>query len=760
MADRALFLLLVGFLVNLPVSADQQTYIVHIEKAKTRSDRWHEAIIDSISELSSPEEAAAAQGTTQPELLYVYETALSGFAAKLSSKQLDSLSKINGFISATTDELLILHTTHSPKFLGLKVGEGLWSASSLASDVIIGVLDTGIWPEHVTFQDSGMQPVPSRWKGECEGGVNFSARNCNKKLIGARSFFKGYEAAAGRINETVDFRSARDGQGHGTHTASTAAGNFVKKASLFDFAKGSAVGMRYSSRLAAYKVCWQFGCASSDILAAIDQAVVDGVDVLSLSLGGLSKPFYADNIAIASFGATRNGVFVSCSAGNLGPSPSTVTNTAPWIMTVGASYMDRSFPTKVKLGDGQSFEGSSLYSGPRTKRLPLVYNTTAGGTGAGFCLTGSLDPKLVKGKIVVCERGVNSRTAKGEQVKLAGGEGMLLLNSDAEGEELLAEAHILPATSLGASAANTVRRYVTSSMNPRAAISFRGTVYGNPAPIMAAFSSRGPSIFGPGVIKPDITAPGVNILAAWPPIVGPSLLKSDNRSVKFNIISGTSMSCPHVSGLAGLLKSVHSNWSAAAIKSALMTTAYTLDNRRAPMSDLGSNSGLGDPFAYGSGHVDPERASDPGLIYDISAKDYLKYLCSLKYTPAQVAVFAKRNYACRSNAAALPSDLNYPSFAVLVNKTAGIFSFVYKRTVTNVGMAPSTYRAHVVEPDGVLVTVKPRTLVFGKRGENLSYKVIFAASKGAPNLTNSSFGSIIWVSGRYIVRSPIAVTWV
>lgn len=405
MVARALFHLLVSFWVISGSFADQRTYIVHIDKAKTESERWHEEIIDSISELSSSSDAADTQEATRPKLMYVYETALSGFAVKLSSRQLESLNKVDGFLSATDDELLSLHTTHSPGFLGLKFGEGLWSASNLALDVIIGVLDTGIWPEHVSFHDSGMPPVPSRWNGVCEAGTNFSATTCNKKIIGARSYLKGYEAIAGRVNESVEFRSPRDGQGHGSHTASTAAGNFVKKASMFGFAKGSAVGMKYTSRIAVYKVCWRFGCASSDILAAIDQAVVDGVDVLSLSLGGSSKPFYADNIAIASFGATQNGVFVSCSAGNSGPVPSTVSNAAPWIMTVAASYMDRSFPTKVKLGDGQIFEGASLYSGKGTKQLPLVYNTSAGRVKeARYCLSSSLDPNLVKGKIVICER--------------------------------------------------------------------------------------------------------------------------------------------------------------------------------------------------------------------------------------------------------------------------------------------------------------------------------------------------------------------
>ncbi|KAI3429019.1 uncharacterized protein J3R85_008840, partial [Psidium guajava] len=701
------------------------------------SRQWYESILESVTKSSS----------SSSQLLYVYETAISGFAAKLSSEQLRSLTKVDGFLSATEDELLTLHTTHSPQFLGLRNGRGLWEGTKLNSDVIVGVLDTGIWPEHFSFQDTGMPEVPTRWKGACEGGTNFSSSNCNRKLIGARAFFKGYESVVGKIDEATDYRSPRDRQGHGSHTASTAAGNVVKKASLFGLAKGSAAGMKYTARIAVYKVCWRLGCVNSDILAAMDSATLDGVDVLSLSLGGLARPYYTDIIAIASFGAVQRGVFVSCSAGNSGPSPSTVSNAAPWIMTVAASYLDRSFPTKVKLGDGQTFEGSSLYSGKPTARLPLVYRQTAGGKGAEYCMAGTLDPKLVKGKIVVCNWGLNGRTDKGQQVKLAGGAAMIMLNAENEGEETLADAHILPATSVGASAAKAIKQYLNLSDNPTASISFRGTTYGYRAPVMAAFSSRGPSLVGPQVIKPDVTAPGVNILAAWTPVAAPSLLRSDNRSVLFSIISGTSMSCPHVSGLAALLKSVHKDWSPAAIKSALMTTSYTLDNRREPISDIGSGFEVATPFAFGSGHVDPERASNPGLIYNISAADYLNHLCSLNYNSSQIALFAKTNYTCPRNTAAHPGDLNYPSFAVLFKYGARNASVTHERTATNVGTPTGRYRVQVDEPDGVSVIVEPRNLVFGKLGEKQSYKVTFVALGGSSVPSDSSFGSISWVSG-------------
>ncbi|KAI9113047.1 hypothetical protein K1719_015979 [Acacia pycnantha] len=657
---------------------EKQTYIIYMDKTKIKSSvhsqditkPWYESVLDSISQASSKleqedggEELEQEQTSSNPDLLYVYETTMFGFAAHLSPTHLKSLNQIEGFLTAIPDELLHLHTTYTPHFLGLSKGKGLWSETNLASDVVIGVLDSGIWPEHISFRDTGMSPVPSRWKGVCENGTQFSSENCNKKLIGARAFFKGYEKVAGRINETVDYRSPRDSEGHGTHTSSTAAGALVDNASLFGLAKGRAAGMRYTSRIAAYKVCWPLGCTNSDIIAAADKAISDGVDILSLSLGGSARPYYSDSIAIASFGAIEKGVFVSCSAGNSGPSKSSVGNVAPWLMTVAASYTDRSLLTKVKLGNGQVFKGSSLYKGKPTKQLLVVYGKSAANNGserlAQYCIRGSLDPNLVKGKMVACERGINGRTQKGEEVKMA------------------------------------------------------GTVYGvSDAPTMAAFSSRGPSLIGPDVIKPDLTAPGVNILAAWPPKTSPSSLKSDKRSVLFNIVSGTSMSCPHVTGIAALVKSMHKDWSPAAIKSALMTTAYTLNHRGRPIGDISSNrtSEMANPFALGSGHVDPERASNPGLVYDINTQDYLSYLCSLNYTSSQIALLSGGgNYTCSIDGGLQPGDLNYPSFAVLFSiRSTKKASVTYKR----------------------------------------------ARASGS-----SSFGSLIWVSGHYTVRSPIAVTW-
>lgn len=557
------------------------------------------------------------------------------------------------------------------------------------------------------------------------------------------------------------YRSARDAQGHGTHTASTAAGDMVRKASYFGQAKGIATGMRFTSRIAAYKACWAIGCANTDVIAAIDRAILDGVDVISLSLGGSSRPFYVDPVAIAGFGAMQKNIFVSCSAGNSGPTASTVSNGAPWLMTVGASYTDRTFPAIVRIGSRKRIVGSSLYKGKSLKNLPLAFNKTAGGGGgAEFCVRDSLKRELVEGKIVICLRGASGRTAKGEEVKRSGGAAMLLVSTEAEGEELLADPHVLPAVSIGFSDGKTLLNYLAGAPNASASIRFRGTAFGATAPIVAAFSSRGPSVAGPEIAKPDIVAPGLNILAGWSPFAGPSLLRSDPRRVQFNIISGTSMACPHVSGIAALIKSVHGDWSPAMIKSALMTTARLTDNRNLPIGDMGAagSESAATAFALGAGQVDPTRAVDPGLVYDTSTVDYLNYLCSLNYTSERILLFSGTTYTCPSNVLSA-GDLNYPSFAVNFLNGANSKTVRYKRTVTNVGSPACEYMAHVEEPKGVKVRVEPKVLKFQKVRERLSYTVTFVAEEASRNSSSSpSFGTLVWICDKYKVRSPISVT--
>ncbi|KAJ8526851.1 hypothetical protein K7X08_029328 [Anisodus acutangulus] len=714
--------------------SNSQVYIVHCEfpdgdRANRYQDldSWYLSFLPATT-LDSTREA--------PRLIYSYRNVLTGFAAKLSPDDLKEMEKMEGFTSAQPERVLDLYTTHSVNFLGLHQNMGFWDDSNYGKGVIIGVIDTGIFPDHPSFNDDGMPPPPAKWKGKCE----FNVTKCNNKLIGARYF-----------------QSSRNGtpwdeNGHGTHTASTAAGRFVPGTNIFGNANGTAAGVAPLAHVAIYKVCAGLTCSESDTLAAMDMAIDDGVDVLSLSLGRLTDNFYEDNIALGAFSAMEKGIFVSCAAGNSGPSRSTTANEAPWILTVGASTIDREIKATALLGNNQEFDGQSAFQPsdfPPTL-LPLVYpGSSASDSNATFCTLASLNNMDVTGKIVLCEGGITTRVDKGIAVKAAGGAAMILMNPRSQANTTLAEAHVLPVTHVTYADGLKIKEYISSTTTPTATIVFKGTIIGDDrAPVVAGFSSRGPNFASPGILKPDIIGPGVNILAAW----HTSLEDNTNTNSWYNMISGTSMSCPHLSGVAALLKSVHPEWSPAAIKSAIMTTADVLN--------VGSNliedeSYLpASVFATGAGHVNPSKANDPGLIYDIEPSDYVPYLCGLNYTDRQVGLFLQRRANCSEITSISDGQLNYPSFSIQVriNSTTQ----VYSRTVTNVGQAKSTYRVEVDLPPGLDVKVEPTTLIFTKLKQKLSYQVTFTPLATRPS-TIFNQGSLRWISGKHIVRSPIAV---
>ncbi|KAH7673502.1 Tripeptidyl-peptidase II protein [Dioscorea alata] len=722
----------------------------------------HHWYLSSLSSLSS----------SPPPILYTYSTILHGFSTRLSPSQASSLRSLSGVLSVLPESHFHLHTTRTPHFLGLSPSTPSSSIStSTSNNIIIGVLDTGVWPESPSFNDAGFSPIPQTWRGTCQTTTTFNSSSCNRKLIGARFFLNGYESSSS-LDQTKESRSPRDHDGHGTHTATTIAGSPVPSANLLGYATGTARGMAPQARLAIYKVCWAAGCFGSDILAAMDSAVSDGCHVLSLSLGGGMSPYYLDNVAIGAFSAMEHGVFVSCSAGNDGPTPSTLSNVAPWLTTVGAGTLDRDFPATVYFNNGVNFTGVSLYKGkplPSSSRLlPFVYaGNVSNGTDGNLCLPGTLNPSLVAGKLVLCERGGNARVEKGYVVKSAGGAGMVLANTEDTGEELIADAHLLPAMAVGAKARNLILSYLSSNPNPTATIVFSGTKVGiRPSPVVAAFSSRGPNGITPEILKPDLIAPGVNILAGWSGSVGPTGLKVDPRRVEFNIISGTSMSCPHVSGLAALIKGAHPEWSPAAIKSALMTTAYVdYDHGNGDVLDAATLRGA-TPFDYGSGHVDPVRALDPGLVYDLGVEDYVDFLCALGYSPEEIATVAKKKgFKCDGKRTYTVTALNYPSFAVAFETAtwsgvAGVVgttsTITHVRTLTNVGPA-GTYKVKVTSEKDVKVKVEPEVLVFKKKGQRVSYKVSFTA--GSQPSGSTGFGRLEWTDGKHVVASPIAYTW-
>ncbi|KAB5569844.1 hypothetical protein DKX38_003637 [Salix brachista] len=756
-------ILFFNFFAFLHAHTVLQTYIVQLHPHGTTRPlfaskfRWH---LSFLERTVSPEEHHSSR------LLYSYSSAMEGFAAMLSESEMESLQKLPDVVAIRPDMRFQLQTTYSYKFLGLgPTREDAWYKSGFGRGVIIGVLDTGVWPESPSFSDQGMPPVPKKWRGICQEGQDFSSSNCNRKLIGARFFTKGHRMASTSASpETVqEYASPRDSHGHGTHTTSTAGGVSVPMANVLGLGSGVARGMAPGAHIAVYKVCWFSGCYSSDILAAMDAAIRDGVDVLSLSLGGFPLPLFADTIAIGSFRAMEHGISVVCAAGNNGPIQNSVANEAPWIATIGASTLDRKFPAIVQLDNGQFLYGESMYPGNRfastTKELELVY-VTGGDNGSEFCFRGSLPREKVQGKMVVCDRGVNGRTEKGLAVKESGGAAMILANTAINLEEDSVDVHVLPATLIGFDEAVRLKAYINSTSKPGARIVYGGTVIGKSrAPAVAQFSARGPSYSNPSILKPDVIAPGVNIIAAWPQNLGPSSLPEDPRRTNFTVMSGTSMACPHVSGIAALIRSAHPRWSPAAVKSAIMTTADVTDHSGHPIMDGDKPAGV---FAIGAGHVNPERALGPGLIYDIRPDDYVTHLCTLRYTRSDIFAITHRNVSCNDLLQMNRGfSLNYPSISIIFKH--GTTSKMIKRQVTNVGSPNSIYSVEVSAPEGVKVRVRPQRLVFKHINQSLSYKVWFISrNKARRGEVDFAQGHLTWVHsehGLYRVRSPISVTW-
>ncbi|KAJ8564981.1 hypothetical protein K7X08_001441 [Anisodus acutangulus] len=745
------FFIIFTFLV-LPIASEPlfSTYVVHVD-TKTRPshylthDEWYNSMVEST--LGNTIDSNSAS----PRIFYSYDVVLQGFAARLTDQESKKLNKFPEIIGIFKDQFKIkLDTTRSPGFLGLNTDYGLWPESNFGDDVIIGLLDTGIWPESESFKDNDLGPIPSRWKGKCVDGITFNAtRSCNRKLIGARNFVKGN-----------NIQSSRDQDGHGTHTASTAAGAEVAGANVFGFAKGKARGIASKARIAMYKACGKTSCADSDILAAIECAIKDGVDILSLSLGYDDGPFYENPVAIGTFAAVKRNIFVACSAGNLGPYPFSVHNKAPWMTTVGAGSLDRDFPVEIKLSNNKTFVGSSLYPGRISgKSYPLVY--------IGNCSRTTIDRYKVKGKIVVCNTSKLEAPRNGILIQKAAGVGLIQLNLATEGKGLRAMAYTLPSATLGYKEAIEFVSFIKSNANPTARfVRRKDTVVGKKerAPIVASFSSRGPNVVVPEVLKPDLIAPGLNILAAWPGDISPTRLKIDLRRVKFNILSGTSMACPHLAGVAALVRSVHPEWSPAAIKSALMTTSTSFDNAQLPIIKS-EDMELATPLSIGAGHVNPESAIDPGLIYDVDTSDYIKFLCSLNYTEKQMKFFTNEANPCSGSSGITPLDLNYPSFSVMFRPDSS--AHVLKRTLTHVVMTkPEEYRVKIVNlnSEKITVSIEPRTLMFYESLKKQSFMVkfeshyVFNTSKRIAE--QMAFGSISWESEKHTVRSPFAIMWV
>ncbi|KAH0752633.1 hypothetical protein KY285_005781 [Solanum tuberosum] len=700
--------------------AERSTYIVHLDKTFmpkifATHQNWHSSIIDTIK-IEAP--------TTQngyhpvPKLLYSYDNVLHGFNVVLSKDEFEALKKSSGFLSAYKDRPVEAHTTHSSKFLNLNPASGLWPASGFGQDVIIGVLDSGVWPESASFRDDGLSEIPKKWKGICKPGTKFNSSLCNRKLIGANYFNKGLLASDSTVK--ISMNSARDTDGHGTHVASIAAGSFTKGASYFGYATGTARGMAPRARIAVYKFSFEEGTVTSDLIAAMDQAVADGVDILTISYGWTNIPLYEDSIAIASFGAMMKGVLVSASAGNSGLEMGTLNNGVPWIFTVAACDSDRSFSGTLTLGNGLKITGFSLFPVKTIiKDLRVLYNES-------ISPYDSFDPSSpipnAQRSIIICYSTAVDVEDQMTAISESSFGGAIYISDYPD--VLRANFFPKPGVVISTKEGKQVIDYASKSVRPTASISFQEThIDVKPAQVVSSFSSRGPS----------------------------------RSYLDYRLLSGTSMATPHIAGIAAMLKGAHPDWSPSAIRSAMMTTANPLDNTDKPIKTT-------DYFItrdatsldMGAGLVDPNRAVDPGLIYDATPQDFVNLLCSMNLTEKQFKTIARSS--AKHNCSNPSNYMNYPSFIALFNPNEDYtwLGQKFRRTVTNVGPGAANYKAKVTAPKNSTISISPQTLVFEKKNQKQDYTLTIRYKGIADDQAQS--GSIIWVeeNGHHTVRpSPI-----
>jgi len=710
-----------------------------------------------ISHLKNEQRKLAKKEGITPDA--EYQVTVNGFAADLSGAQVGKLRASKDVLGVYADSIRHPQAQSSTEFLGLgddaKGLRGVWQRTggvgTAGKGVVVGVVDTGIAPENPSFAGDKLKKANNKKsKGQpytdgtyvyfdkADGntfqspivtGQDWNKHDYSTKLVGAQYFSAG--AAAAGFDFQYDYLSPRDGAGHGSHTASTAAGNFGVKASVSGVDLGTISGVAPAAKVAMYKACYEGPdpdvttddiCALSDLVSAIDAAVADGVDVINYSIGGGAATGVVEPDDLAFLSAAAAGVFVSVSAGNAGPDPVTADHASPWYTTVAASTIPTwegtvRFPGFEQAGASVSVPFGSQINGPS-----IYAGDAAAGEGAELCLPGTLDAAKVKDRIVVCDRGENARAEKSEVVKAAGGIGMILVNVPGGADSLDNDFHVIPTVHLAAANRAAVLEYVRGGADrPVTLIGENTTGIVTPVPQIAGFSSRGPmKAAGSDIIKPDVAAPGVAILAAT----------NNARKAKptFGILSGTSMASPHVAGLGALYLGERPNATPAEIKSALMTTAYDTVN-----ADGSKNT---DVFAQGAGQVDPKRYFAPGLLYLNDVQDWASYIEGV--LPGSFIGVDPID----------ASDFNGASISIGTLASAQTVT----RTVTST--AAGTYRAAASIP-GVDVTVEPSTLRFSKAGQSKTFTVTF--DNATAPVEKWATGSLTWRSRGGDVRSPLAV---
>ncbi|WP_298251812.1 S8 family serine peptidase [uncultured Arthrobacter sp.] len=707
--------------------------------------------------LESKQEDVAAEENV--EIARTYTAAINGFAADLSTSQAVQLAKSDDVLLVAPD-VENAPDYSSIDFLGLDGGKGAWKTQfggkkNAGKGTVVGVIDTGYAPDNPFFEGKKVKPLKGKqqpkvgepyltpagsiamlksdgttFEGECQVGEDFDGSLCNSKVVSARYFadtFLDNVPAAKRAPEEVI--SPVDIDNHGTHTASTAAGNSGVEQRAAGRAFGESSGVAPEAKISVYKVCWEDtdpdtgGCYSSAAIAAINQAILDGVDVLNYSISG-STTTTTDPVSLAFLSATSAGVFVAASAGNSGPTASTVNHGGPWMTTVAASTFSYELQGTAEFSDGSKYRGASIMrSGVPASPVVIAANVAAAGAASpNLCGANTLDPAKVAGKIVVCDRGAIARTDKSDEVARAGGVGMILVNLVDSSTDT--DVHAVPTVHVNAPEALELKAKVAANPSIKVALKPTDTT-GKPlppTPQVAGFSSRGPLLATDSdLLKPDITAPGVAVLA------GVSTVGSNGE--QFGFLSGTSMASPHVAGLGALVLGQKPNWSPAAVKSAMMTTAYPLKTASGGVET--------DVLAVGAGHINPASVLSPGLVYDQDADDYLRFI---QGTGLDLGIEGLEAVAAK--------DTNVPSFALgnLTGRTE------VTRTVTAV--TPGIYRATSNVP-GVKVTVTPSILNFSAAGETRTFKVSFE-NQGAA-FGEFAKGSLTWSGQGKKVTSPVAV---
>lgn len=639
--------------------------------------------------------STALQAVPSAKIIHEYDVVIGGVSMIVPTDQVDAIAKLPGVKRVYPDSRRYALTDVSNEFIGSPtIWEDLGGQESAGEGVVVGVVDSGIWPEHPSFSDpdpsgKAYAEPPATWKGDhCdfdEGGTITGTITipfeCNNKLIGAFSSVDTYIALSGLPEG--EFASARDADGHGTHTTSTAAGNAGVQATLLGVERGIISGVAPRAHVAMYKGLLLGSGYSSDLVRAINQAVEDGVDVINYSIGGGSTDPYEDADALAFLDAYAAGIFVATSAGNDGPDPDTLGSpgNSPWTMTVGASTSNRHFFSTVTLtGDQIANPGT-----PGTKTLMGTTVTSGIITPTRVVNAADYDdarclapfaPNTFDGEVVICERGTNARVEKGYNVMQGGAGGMILYNPTIQSQDT--DNHYIPTVHLQNDHGAQLLAFTAAYTNVM--VTFTGGVATEiQGDTMASFSSRGGPGNTRGISRPDITAPGVQILAGNSPL--PAEITGGPSGQLFQSIPGTSMSSPHIAGSGALLKALHPDWTPGRIKSAIMTTAK---NQGVTKEDGETPA---DAFDMGAGRVDLSKAGDPGLVFDVSFLDYVKYKDHLW-------------------------DANYPS--LYFPAMPGRMSVV--RTAQSLLPAASEWAITVDAPEDVEITL-PATLAVPAMGE-------------------------------------------